>query len=218
MLSVVAQYGVTLALRSPAGKGMSFDELQNAMREINRLEADLTALDGGGPSGLTGDLSARRGAVRPADAAADLEREAAESARAEEAVLKAAEAEAAASRALAEARAAEAASARRAHALHAAMGLPTTGSHHPPLTGLDDEIPASAMPADVAKQLATEAREAGRAALHAAALAVRFAAASAPPGTGPATGLPPRAPLQALGGMQFCLRSFSGSNHPPATT
>ena len=50
MLSVVAQYGVTLALRSPAGKGMSFDELQNAMREINRLEADLTALDGGGPS------------------------------------------------------------------------------------------------------------------------------------------------------------------------
>ena len=82
MLSVVAQYGVTLALRSPAGKGMSFDELQNAMREINRLEADLTALDGGGPSGLTGDLSARRGAVRPADAAADLEREAAESARA----------------------------------------------------------------------------------------------------------------------------------------
>ena len=73
MLSVVAQYGVTLALRSPAGKGMSFDELQNAMREINRLEADLTALDGGGPSGLTGDLSARRGAVRPADAAADLD-------------------------------------------------------------------------------------------------------------------------------------------------
>ena len=66
MLSVVAQYGVTLALRSPAGKGMSFDELQNAMREINRLEADLTALDGGGPSGLTGDLSTRRGAVHPA--------------------------------------------------------------------------------------------------------------------------------------------------------